>query len=144
MVTIPFVLTELQTAVQARLTGDSTLMGLVTGVFDMDNVAQGQALPYVSYGSHYGTPFKTFRHTNSESYFLLDIFSDVSREQTYAIMAELERLLDGKPLTLTDYSQAMMEYEWGTALFERNPTDWHTGDWHGSMRFHSLIFELAS
>ena len=73
MVTTPFVLTEFQTAAQARLTGDTTLMGLITGVFDMDNVAQGQALPYVSYGSHYGTPFKTFHHTNSESYFLLDI-----------------------------------------------------------------------
>jgi hypothetical protein len=141
MVTTPFVLTELQTAVYARLTGDSTLMGMITGVFDIDNVAQGQAMPYISFGNHINQPYKVFRKTNSEGYFLIDIWSDVSREQAYAIMAEVLRLLDGQPLTLSHFNQGMMEYEWSTALFEQNATDWHTGDWHVPIRFHSLIFE---
>lgn len=143
MPTTPFVLTELQTAVRARLIGDTTLMAMITGVFDVDNVAQGQALPYISFGNHQDQPLRTFRHTNSEGFFLLDIWSDVSREQAYAVMAEVLRLLcdANNPLVLAHYNQCKMEYDWSTALFEQNPSDWHTGDWHVPVRLHTAFFE---
>src|SRR5947209_5596338 len=114
-------LLELQIAAQARLTGDTTLMGIITGVFDI--ASEGQATPYITYGQHVGGPWPMFGHVNSESFFLLDIFSQAgSDDQCYQILAEVRRLLETRPgnapLVLPDYGIANLKYEWSTILHE--------------------------
>lgn len=130
---------ELQEAVQAKLTGDSTLSGMISGVGDQ--LPEGQALPYISYGQHVDGPFPTFGKWNSEAFFLLDIWSNAQGdEECYRILAEVIRLLqtrpDNPPLTLTSYGQVGMRYDWSTMM----PPD-EFGIRHMPVRFISQAVE---
>lgn len=122
MVTRPMALYSIQNAVQARLTGDAVLMSMITGVFE--EAAEGQALPYVSYGQHVDGAFYRFGSVNHEGYFILDIWSNVSDNgECYAILAEVRRLLvttpENPPLEIEGYRDANFTYEWSTILFEQ-------------------------
>jgi len=133
-------LLELQIAVQAKLTGDTTLMGMITGVFDI--ATEGQATPYITYGQHVDSAWPTFGKVNSDALFLLDIFSQKgSDDECYQILAEVVRLLQTRPgnapLTLPDYGQATMNYEWSTILHE---TEYNIR--HMPVRFRSKAVEL--
>ena len=138
--TRPMYLLELQIAVQAKLTGDTTLMGMITGVFDI--ATEGQATPYITYGQHVDSAWPTFGKVNSDALFLLDIFSQKgSDDECYQILAEVVRLLQTRPgnapLTLPDYGQATMNYEWSTILHE---TEYNIR--HMPVRFRSKAVEL--
>ncbi len=138
--TRPMYLLELQIAVQTRLTGDSTLMGIVTGVFDI--ATERQATPYITYGQHVDSAWPTFGKVNSDALFLLDIFSQQgSDDECYQILAEVLRLLQTRPgnppLTLPDYGQVVMNYEWSTILHE---TEYNIR--HMPVRFRSKAVEL--
>lgn len=133
-------LLELQIAVQARLTGDATLMAIIMGVFDI--ASEGQTPPYITYGQHIGGPMPTFGHVNSESLFLLDIFSGAgSDDECYQILAEVRRLLEttpsNPPLALPDYGMAYLRCEWSTILHE---TDYQIR--HMPVRFRTKATEL--
>lgn len=139
MTTLQVAIFELQVAVQARLTGDATLMGMITGVFD--EVPANQDFPYISYGQHVIGPWPTFGKRNSEDYFLMDIWSSASGdEECFRILAEVRRLLDTRPgnapLTLESYGQAEMTMEWATVM--RDP-DYNLR--HGSVRYLSHVVE---
>ncbi len=133
-------LLELQIAVDGRLTGDSTLMGIITGTFDI--APERQTPPYITYGQHVGGSMPTFGHVNSESLFLLDIFSGAgSDDECYQILAEVRRLIETRPgntpLTLPDYGVAYLKCEWSTIL--------HDPDYnirHMPVRFRSKATEL--
>lgn len=138
--TRPMAIIELQVAAQARLTGDGTLMGMITGVFDQ--VRGNQALPYVSYGQHVDGPWATFGHWNSEAFFLLDIWSNASGdEEAYRILAEIRRLLetrsDNPPLTLANYGHVGMHLDWSTIMIDPD-----FGLRHLQARFISHAVEL--
>lgn len=138
--TRPMAVLEIQTAVQAKLLGDATLSGMITGVFDQ--VPQNKPLPYISYGQHVDGPYPTFGgHWNSEAYFLLDIWSNASGDdECYRILAEVLRLLatrpDNLPLTLPSYGHVGMWYEWSTILHEED-----YGIRHMPVRFLSRAVE---
>ena len=138
--TRPMYLLELQIAVQAKLTGDSTLMGMITGVFDI--ATEGQATPYITYGQHVDSAWPTFGKVNSDAMFLLDIFSQAgSDDECYQVLAEVVRLLQTRPgnapLTLPDYGQISMMYEWSTILHE---TEYNIR--HMPVRFRTKAVEL--
>jgi hypothetical protein len=140
MVTRPVLIYELQVAVQARLTSDSTLMNIITGVFEQ--APEGQAFPYITYGQHVDGTEPTFRKMNANSLFLMDIFSQQgSDDQCYQILAEVRRLLQpsdtNPPLMLADYSMALMNYDWSTILKE---PDYDVR--HMPVRFHVKAYEL--
>jgi hypothetical protein len=139
-VTRPMYLQELQIAVDARLMGDSTLMSMITGTFDI--APERQPTPYITYGQHVDGPWPTFGKMNSDAMFLLDIFSQQgSDDECYQIGAEVVRLLQTRPgnppLTLPDYGQVTMNYEWSTILHE---TDYNIR--HMPVRFRSKAVEL--
>jgi hypothetical protein len=128
MVTRTEALLEIQVAAQARLTGDTTLMGMITGVFE--EPIEGQALPYISYGQHVDGPFPTFGHVNHEGFFLLDIWSAASnKDECYAIRAEVRRLLvttpQNPPLALPSYGFCGFTYDWSTIFKEEEFAIWH-------------------
>jgi hypothetical protein len=120
-VTRPAFMYELQVAAQTRLLGGSTLMGIITGVFEQS--PEGQTFPYITYGQHVDGPMYTFGHVNADGLFLLDIFSQQgSDDQCYQILAEVKLLLQttptNPPLTLLDYGLAYINYDWSTILKE--------------------------
>jgi hypothetical protein len=128
MVTRPAPILEIQTAVQSRLTGDSTLMGMITGVFE--EPIEGQALPYISYGQHVDGPYYTFGKVGHEGFFLLDIWSNASnKDECYHILAEVRQLLvttpTNPPLALPDYGPCNFIYEWSTIFKEEEFAIWH-------------------
>jgi hypothetical protein len=121
MTTRQMAVLEIQTAIQSRLTGDTTLMAMITGVFA--DVREGQVPPYISYGQHVDGPWPTFGKLNSEAYIWLHIWSkDTGDEECYRILAELIRLLptspSNPPLTLPSYSMVRLWYEWSTILYD--------------------------
>jgi len=132
---------ELQVAVQTKLTGDTTLMGIITGVFDI--APEGQSFPYITYGQHVDGVDPTFSgKMNNEGMFLLDLFSQAgSDDECYQILAEVRRLLQttptNPPLSLADYGVAYINYDWSTILHE---TDYNVR--HCAVRFRTRAYEL--
>lgn len=121
MVTRPVFMYELQTAVQTRLLGNSTLAGIITGVFEQ--APEGQAFPYITYGQHVDGGMYTFGHVNANGLFLLDIFSQQGKDdECYQVLAEVKQSLQttasNPPLVLPDYGLAYMNYDWSTILKE--------------------------
>ncbi len=112
---------EIQTAIQSRLTGDATLMAMITGVFA--DVKEGQTPPYISYGQHVDGPWPFFGKLGSQAYIMLNIWSkDTGDEECYKILAEIIRLLatspSNPPLALPSYGMTRLWYEWSTILYE--------------------------
>lgn len=139
----PLAVLELQTAVQSALTGDETLMGIITGVFALP-VPDGQAFPYISYGQHTDARWPTFGKRGSELAFMLHIHAaGGGDEQCYQVLAEVIRLLntsaDNPPLSLSNWGQVQMKYEWSTAMYESD-----TGFWNMPVRFRSKALETAT
>jgi Protein of unknown function (DUF3168) len=144
MVARPMAALELRTAVQSLLTGDGDLMGIITGVFALP-VPDGQVFPYISYGQHVDGPWSTFGKIGSELLFMLHIHTsgaDGGDDQCYEIEAEVIRILQttssNPPLTLTNYGQASMQYEWSTALY-----DAESNTWNMPVRFRSRALETT-
>lgn len=89
----------IQAAIYARLTGDATLTGLVTGVFD--DVPEKQAHPYVVLGEAIETPRNWHGGFGREVVETLHVWSR-SRgfSQGLAIAQRITTLLDHQPMTL--------------------------------------------
>lgn len=118
-------LPALRDAVFARLRGDVTLMGLVTGVFD--EVPVGQAYPYITLaeGATEGRlelpvddrvetaterRFDTFGVTGRQATLLLTIWSQAAGfDQALQILDRVNVLLDGTALTLTGWLLLVLE-----------------------------------
>ena len=139
--TRPALMYELQVAVQTKLTGDSTLMGIITGVFDI--APEGQPFPYITYGQHVDGVGPTFGgKMNNEGLFLLDILSQAGNDdECYQILAEVRRLLQttptNPPLALADYGMSYLNYDWSTILHE---TEYNVR--HMPVRFRTRAYEL--
>jgi hypothetical protein len=139
MPTLQSAVLERQVAIQTRLLGDTTLMGMITGVFD--EAPEGQAAPYITYGQHTDAPFETFGKVNSEALMLLDIWSTRdSDDECYQILAEVRRLVETRPTTaplvLPSYGEIIMRYEWSTLIREQDSNFRHM-----VVRFHSYASE---
>jgi len=139
MATRPFVLLEMQDAVQAILKPDPILLQMVTGIHDADAVPINAPFPYITYGPHVDQSYPTYSgHINSDALFLLDVWSDKSRAELYGILAEIRRLLDNVTLAMPDYGSSMFQYEWSTVLYNQD-----TKFWNAPMRYHAYSFELV-
>lgn len=139
MVTRPSAVLEIQIAVQVAMTGDVTLMALITGVFD--EAPEGQIAPYITYGQHVDGPYEMFGSVNSEALILFDIWSQQDNDdECYQILAELRRVLETRPnnppLVLPSYDLAEIRYEWSTIIHEQE-----SGFRHMPVRFHTIAIE---
>lgn len=101
-------LEQLQPAILAKLKGDATLMGMVTGVFD--DVPQGQSFPFIQVGTATETPRNTFGRKGREATITLDIFSRYQGfKEALQIYSRVDELLDGEPLTLQSYQLVFLQ-----------------------------------
>lgn len=111
----------LQQAVYGKLTADSTLMGLVTGVFD--EVPEDQAFPYVTLGSITELADDAHDRQGLTAQVVLHIWSKYRGYQEAAqILTAVDQVLDRKPLVVdgfTDISIAQAQHQ---SMRDTDPT----------------------
>lgn len=122
----------IQEAIYDTLTGDATLLSLVTGVFDF--VPENQDYPYVVIGEGTSVDWSTYQHFGEENTATIHIFSRYNGmlEMT-DIMSQINALLVFQPLTITDYENVGIWYDFGNVFIEDHLTR------HGVMRFRFLV-----
>jgi hypothetical protein len=116
-------LSELQTAITAKLKGDSTLMALITGVFDFADVPAGQLMPYITLGDSTEVPDNALGQRGYEDTFTLHIWSrQKGFKQAQTILGRMNTLLDQKPLTLATQSHVSTMYEFTQSMNDPDDT----------------------
>lgn len=101
---------EIQNAIYTVLTGDPTLMGKITGVFDY--VPGGQAYPYVVIGDAKELSLDAFSKRGREATETIHIWSEAQGfEEATTILGDINRLLDRGNLELTGLITVRCAYE---------------------------------
>nr|BBH90139.1 hypothetical protein KTC_48900 [Thermosporothrix sp. COM3]BBH90204.1 hypothetical protein KTC_49550 [Thermosporothrix sp. COM3]BBH90269.1 hypothetical protein KTC_50200 [Thermosporothrix sp. COM3] len=108
---------EIQRALYQRLTGDTTLMNLVKGIFDASSVPDVQTYPYVTIGEATEVPFHSFQRRGYEATVTLHIWSAAKGfKEAQAILARLNQILDQQSLQLATMTQVGCWYEFSESL----------------------------
>lgn len=103
-------LKALQQAVRNKLTGDATLMAMITGVFDA--VPKNQDLPYITVGDATEIPFNVFAKDGKEATITLHIWSLYKGfKEALDIRNRIDQLLDGQTLTITGFVNVLCQFE---------------------------------
>ncbi len=109
--TVQTSLNEIQTAIHTKLTGDTTLMGMISGVFDFGAVPANQAYPFVAIGDSIETPDNRFGRRGYDTIQTLDIWDSSNNFQVcQLILARLNTLLDQQPLSLATHHHVYTLY----------------------------------
>lgn len=104
-----------QQAIYSRLTGDATLMALITGVFD--KAPEGQAFPYIDIGDGDEAPFRTFGALFGHETFKTvriwtqDDINSVGFKQALAIYEQVNALLDCYALSVSGQTTVSCQLE---------------------------------
>ncbi len=119
-------LLELQTAITAKLTGDTALMAIVTGVFDFgavpDEPDEKPAFPYITIGNALELSDDAFSTPGYDTTQQLDIWTNQGGFwQCFQIFNIMQGLLNHKPLTLATLHHVYTEYARSEPL--RDPDD---------------------
>jgi len=123
--------TPVQSAVYAVLTGDVTLAGMITGVFD-GQAPEGTAYPYVSYGPAIETPDSAFGVHGRATLVTLDVWSEYrGMAEANAIMSRIHELLAEQPLMVPGFVHVATRFEFGQTLVDPD----RPGLRHGVLRF---------
>lgn len=111
-------LLDIQTAIYNLLTGDATLGGMITGVFDFP--PKGQEMPYIQIGNATEDIFNTFDRQGSDVTETIHIFSEHEGfKEALQILDRLVDLLDYQTITVARHSLVYVRYDNGeTALIE--------------------------
>lgn len=110
----------LQTAVYARLNGDATLMGLVSGVYDEVPAAVG--MPYLTLGETVEIPDDAHDRQGLESTLTLHIWSRYRGfAEAVEVLAACDRLLDRAPLTVDGFTDVSVAHEWHQTMRDPDP-----------------------
>lgn len=115
---------DLQTAEYARLTGNTALMALVTGVFDA--VPQAQARPYITIGESTEIPNRAFANDGREltrTFHIYDqdgvSFAGIAargNSRALGILNALILALESSPLTVQGFAVVDYAYEFGQPM----------------------------
>ena len=119
--TIPVTpLGPVQEAVYDVLTGDTTLMGLIVGVFD--EVPEGTRYPYVTIGEALEQPANSHDRFGRETVLTLHVWTDTRGfSKGTAITSRLVSLLDHQPLTVAGHHHVTTRYEFSQTLRDPEP-----------------------
>lgn len=127
-----FSLWHVQKAMYAALTGDATLMALVTGVHD--RVPAGAAFPYITIGEVSGTDWSHKTGAGQRVSVTLHAFSrQGGRKEAASILDRVHALLHDANLSVEGQHAVMIRYDGGEITLE---TDGLT--YRGSARFTVL------
>lgn len=116
----PAPMLAVQSAVYARLKGDATLTGMISGVYDY--VPETAAYPFVVIGEALETPDNRHGGFGRQTVITLHAWS---RYQGYAqvlrIGARVTELLDHQPLTIPGLSWIATRFEFSQTLTDPEP-----------------------
>lgn len=106
---------EIHAAVYEVLSGDATLAGMVSGVWD--EVPEGTAYPYVTIGEDLEQPDNSHDRHGWQTVLTLHVWSK-RRGSTEAkrIASRVIALLDHQPLTVDGYHHVVTRYEFSQTL----------------------------
>lgn len=110
-------LPELQTAIYTKLKGDSTLSGLIQGVFDEGAIPENQAFPYIAIGDGTEIPDNTFGRRSYDVTMMLHIWSEaIGFKEAYGILARINFLIDQQTLSLQTQTYVSAMYDQTIAM----------------------------
>lgn len=110
-------------AVYEKLTGDTTLMAMITGVH-RDHAPETAKLPYVVFFFVSETAQDTFTSRGWKLFLQLDIYSAsqqggvTGEDKNGQIQKELSRILDHSQLSVTGYDNVYCLYDFSSPDFE--------------------------
>lgn len=103
-------LNDVQKAIYAKLTGDTTLTGMITGVFDYS--PDNTPFPQVIIGQFMESRWNTFGRAGKNLVATLHVFSDKKgNKEAFTIVDRLNELLDDVTLTLDNHAMVSLQYE---------------------------------
>lgn len=118
--TSPLPLLGVQSALYARLTGDATLMGLATGVYDF--VPETAVYPYIVIGEAIETPDNAHDRFGRQTVPTLHVWDQYRGfKRVLEIGSRINALLDHQPLTITGLAHVVTRYEFGQPLTDPEP-----------------------
>lgn len=106
-------LPDLNTAVYGALTTSSAFTSLSTGPFA--KAPANQPFPYTTFGMHQETNWYTFQNTGKQVVFVLNVWTQKSFEEAYAIMDAIVGALETQTLTLTHFTMAQNDFTFDSA-----------------------------
>lgn len=105
----------IQTAVYALLSGDATLSGLVTGVFD--EVPEGTAYPYVVVGEAFETPDNSHDRHGRRTTETIHVWSDHQGfSEAVEIADRVVELLDHQTLAVSGFHHVTTRFDFMQTL----------------------------
>lgn len=123
----------IQKAIYDALTGDATLMNLISGVYDF--VPQGTAFPYVTIGEDTLSDWGSHTFDGADSTVTLHSWAQgASRKAVKEVMAEIYRILHKGTISVTGFSVVLIRFEFSEASLD---PDGQT--YHGIQRFRLLV-----
>jgi len=115
------VLWPIQTAIYTTVTGDATLMGKITGVFD-EKAPDGQPFDYLTIGSATSTPQGAHDRFGARTTVTLHAWSTYAgRRQVTSIASDLLRLLDHQTLQLDGHNTIVVRHEQTVTVPDPDP-----------------------
>lgn len=105
-------LLDIQKGIYDKLTGDATLMALITGVFD--EVPKDQEFPYVAIGTATEVKFNTFDKQGRDVTEEIYAYSQYDGfKECLQVMERIAELLDYQVITLASNSLVYIRYDDG-------------------------------
>lgn len=103
--------------VYTKLTGDATLMGMITGAFDF--TPEKQAFPYVTTWDIFETPLNTFDKVGKNVLIRLRIWTEYEGfKEAATIKSRIDTLLDNGTIMLTNHKLVSLEFEESTPIID--------------------------
>ena len=125
----------LQQAIYTALTGDGTLMAMITGVHD--HVPQETAFPYVTIGEASAVAWRTVGADGMEVTLVMHAWSrSRGHREVKQIMAEIHRILHEANLTVPGHVLVWLRYGFSPAIADNDGATYH-----GIARYKALTYE---
>jgi len=140
-------LSEVQTAIYSRLTGDTTLMAMLAtplmgtfAVFGFGNVPENQSFPYITLGDAQEKPLNAFGTRGYVTMVKVHIWDSQfgGFQKAQQILARMNTLLDQQPMTLA--TQKLVYFLYQAAITLNDPGDYKI--LHISVEYESFTQEM--
>jgi hypothetical protein len=125
----------LQSALYGTLSGDATLSGMATGIFDRP--AQNTDFPYITIGESVCSDWSTKTSTGTKHELEIHIWSrEGGRKQTASIMERIYSLLHNQNISIIGQSLVFMRFIASSITLEND--GW---TYHGMLKLHAMMHD---
>ena len=130
-------LEPLQEAVYSKISGDATIMALITGVYDHVEQVEESNYPYVTIDDPTSTPWRTHSRAGEELTITLHAWSQYNgKKEINDIITNLNRLFGDTDLTVSGYDVAKSWYDYAQVFRELDGLTFH-----GLVRYRLRMLE---